>query len=124
MDAWKRSTFCGPGECVEVAWSRSSACYSTNCVEVVHAAGWILVRDSKHPDREPISFRPDTWMSTVLAPILLHRVPATVDITDGYEWRGHTIGGEEQVLHFTGEEWDAFTDGARQGEFHPERVLR
>ena|SRR5688572_15378826 len=119
---WNRSSGCTSGTCVEVAWTRSTRCYSTNCVEVVASEGWILVRDSKNPDREPISYRPDTWMSTVLAPVLLHRIPAALDITDGYVWHGHTVEGEEQWLHFTGQEWDAFTEGVRAAEFHPEAL--
>ena len=49
--AWRRSTFCASGECVEVA---------------VSDGGAILVRDSKVPQSEPLSFTQDEFRAFVL----------------------------------------------------------
>ena len=100
-------------------------CSAGSCVEVTWHDGWVLVRDTKDPDREPIAYRPATWTSTVLAPIMLHRIPMVVDnICDDYEWTGHTVDGAEHRLLFTDEEWRAFEDGVRAGRFTPERLNR
>lgn len=115
---------CSMGSCVEVAWKTSSFCSTGGCVQVGQGDGWVLVRDSKNPDRPALSYRPGTWMDTVLAPIMRYRIPAVVDPSGGYVWRGHTLEGEEQAHVFTEEEWDAFCEGVRNGEFTPEALSR
>jgi hypothetical protein len=106
-------------------WQRSSFCASNACVEARAEGGWILVRDSKQPDREPLAIRPDTWRDIILAPIDRHRVPNPVDPCDGgYEWWGHTVEGITHCLTFTYKEWTAFGDGVRAGEFNPEALTR
>lgn len=118
--AWSRSSFCANGACVEVAFSKSSYSGGNGCVEVGHDDGRVLVRDSKNPDAEPISFQRTEWMSTVLAPVMLGRVPHTVEHCEaGYTWHGHTVEGHRQALTFTAEEWEAFCAGVRNGEFNP-----
>jgi Domain of unknown function (DUF397) len=77
-EEWTRSSFCGNGACVEVRWEKSAAslnngacvevgtefaaaCSSGSCVEVGHAAGTVLVRDSKDPNGPVLTFTPDEW---------------------------------------------------------------
>lgn len=123
--AWKTSSFCANGACVEVGWKASSFCSSGGCVEASHRDGMVLVRDSKLGDGSPVlSFPPSSWLSDVLAPVLLDRLPRTVgvvtDMPDGvdiYEWDGHTVDGEPTRLRFTDEEWEAFRKGVEAGEF-------
>jgi hypothetical protein len=116
---------CSMGSCVEVAWKTSSFCSTGGCVQVGQGDGWVLVRDSKNPDRPALSYRPQTWSATVLAPVMLGRIPGAVhDVPDGYEWRGHTVEGDEHALTFTLDEWEAFEKGIRRGEFNPEALSR
>lgn len=43
-------------------WQRSSRCGNTTCVEVLgHPDGTVRVRNSKHPDREPLTFSAAEW---------------------------------------------------------------
>jgi|1185.fasta_scaffold511100_1 Domain of unknown function (DUF397) len=44
-----------------LVWHRSPACGTAACVEVAFDAGRVLVRDSKHPEREPLSFSTEEW---------------------------------------------------------------
>ena len=44
-----------------VRWARSAFCSDSMCVEVAHTDGGVLVRDSKHPDREPLAFDRAEW---------------------------------------------------------------
>ena len=57
--AWRRSSYCGQGECLEAAWHRSSHSAISNCLEAAHR-GEVLVRDSKDP-------RKDTGTEPILA---------------------------------------------------------
>jgi hypothetical protein len=118
---WKRSTYCSTGACVEVAFRKSSYSGGNGCVEVGHDDGRVLVRDSKNPDAEPVSFQRSEWMNTVLAPVMLDRLPSFIHEPPegGYEWRGHTVGHAEQWLTFTAKEWEAFCAGVKAGEFNP-----
>lgn len=110
----------------KINWKRAEvACTAGSCVEVGYDDGRILVRGSKSPDAEPISFMPQTWVSTVLAPIMLGRVPNTVEDTEaGYIWHGHTVDGFVRRLTFTAEDWEEFTQGVKAGQFNPERLSR
>ncbi len=99
-------------------------CATGGCVDVTAENGWILVRDTKNPEREPLAYRPSAWMSTVLAPVMLRRTPPDVDVTDSYVWRGHTVEGVPQAHVFTGPEWEEFGEGVRAGEFNPEALSR
>lgn len=47
---WKRSSYCGTNACVEVA---------------ERPDGTVRVRDSKHPEREPLTFDPAAWAEFV-----------------------------------------------------------
>lgn len=51
-----------------LAWRKASACTSSgNCVEIARypagsvLAGWVAVRDSKHPAGPILEFTPDEW---------------------------------------------------------------
>ncbi|WP_030440723.1 DUF397 domain-containing protein [Actinoplanes subtropicus] len=49
-----------------VQWQRSSYCGTNACVEVARADdGRILVRDSKRPDNEVLSFTAEEWAAFV-----------------------------------------------------------
>jgi len=115
---WRTSSFCANGGCIEVT---SSFCSSGGCVSIEPGQDFILVRDTKDRALEPIAVARRSWASTVLAPIMLDRLPSTVfEVTGGVEWRGHTPEGDEQFHYFTGEEWSAFVKGVKAGEFNPE----
>ncbi|GAA3740161.1 DUF397 domain-containing protein [Salinactinospora qingdaonensis] len=61
---WCKSSYSGPQtNCVEVALWRKSSYSGTevNCVEVARASGLVAVRDSKHPEREPLVFSAQEW---------------------------------------------------------------
>jgi hypothetical protein len=47
---FKTSSFCNWGNCVEVCWTPDGA---------------VLVRDSKHPEQEPLSFTDEEWKAFV-----------------------------------------------------------
>ena len=42
-------------------WRRARSCASSSCVEVAKVADRYLIRDSKHPKAEPLSFSADEW---------------------------------------------------------------
>lgn len=43
-------------------WQRSTFCGNTTCVEVLrHTDGTVRVRNSRHPEREPLNFSADEW---------------------------------------------------------------
>lgn len=48
-----------------VRWQRSTRCSGGQCVEVAKVDGQYLIRDSKRPDVEPLSFTPDEWTAFV-----------------------------------------------------------
>ncbi len=43
------------------AWRKSSKCANGTCVEVAHHNGAVLVRDSKHNDSPILNFGPAGW---------------------------------------------------------------
>jgi hypothetical protein len=45
----------------QIKWQRSSYCDSNACPEVAITADEVLLRDSKDPDGEPLSFSPEVW---------------------------------------------------------------
>jgi len=114
---WRRSTRCSTGACVEVTFIRASACASSSCVEVGCDANLVHVRDSKDPDGPVITYTADEWREHV------------VDEIKGGGWLPEytyrTGDGEVVVrrnpidrgLTFTEDEWDAFVEGVRAGEF-------
>lgn len=42
-------------------WVKSSRCKTKDCVEVRRFGDVIQIRDSQHPDREPLSYTPAEW---------------------------------------------------------------
>lgn len=50
MSDWKRSSYCGTNACVEVT---------------LLPDGSARVRDSKHPDRQPLTFDAEAWAAFV-----------------------------------------------------------
>lgn len=46
-------------------WQRSSRCGNTTCVEVAMDGDTVRVRDSKHPDRQPLTFTAAEWADFV-----------------------------------------------------------
>ena len=110
---WIKSKRCETSACVEVAFPRcdtgscvdvsfTSACDNVSCVEVGQAHNAVLVRDSKRPDQQPISFTPTQWSD------LLQRVKAEDEIN----WDGVFF-----PLSFDEGEIEAFVSGAAAGEF-------
>lgn len=59
--SWVRSSACADSNCVEVRFVRSSLCSNVSCVEVGQDGSEVLVRDSKHPDQEPLRFTAAEW---------------------------------------------------------------
>jgi Domain of unknown function (DUF397) len=48
-----------------VDWRKSTRCGSSACVEVAVVDGGVLVRDSKNPDRAPLTFTREEWTAFV-----------------------------------------------------------
>jgi hypothetical protein len=44
-------------------WQRSSRCSGGQCVEVAKVADQYLIRDSKRPELQPLSFTEDEWIA-------------------------------------------------------------
>jgi hypothetical protein len=59
--AWVRSSYCGPGDCIEIA----SDCESTACVEADHDKNVVLMRDSKDPDGPVLRFTRSEWQQFI-----------------------------------------------------------
>jgi hypothetical protein len=47
------------------AWKRSSRCSGGQCVEVAQVGDRVLIRDSKNPDVEPLAFTMPEWADFV-----------------------------------------------------------
>lgn len=48
-------------------WRRSSYCADASCVEVASRPdGTVRVRESRHPDRHPLTFTAEEWRAFVL----------------------------------------------------------
>jgi len=47
-------------------WQRSSYCGTNACVEVARHGDVVRVRDSKHPERQPLTFTAEEWEPFVL----------------------------------------------------------
>jgi hypothetical protein len=102
---WK--TGCEGGDCVQVGFRKADASADTNCVEVGHAQDAVLVRDSKDPDGQVITFTEQRWASLVDAV----KTGADADLEN---WLF--------PLTFTGEELAAFRSGCTAGEFDLEEL--
>ena len=48
-------------------WHRSTRCGSSTCIEVARIGNQYLIRDSKDPDAEPLSFTAEEWTAFVHA---------------------------------------------------------
>jgi hypothetical protein len=60
---WRKSSYSGQTDCVEVGWHKSSHSGQTNCVEVANAAGSVAVRDSKNPAGGQLNLPRGTWLT-------------------------------------------------------------
>ncbi|MFI5934904.1 DUF397 domain-containing protein [Actinoplanes sp. NPDC051494] len=47
------------------AWRRSSKCANGNCIEVAKVGESYLIRDSSRPDEQPLTFLADEWRAFV-----------------------------------------------------------
>lgn len=139
---WTRSSYCQGGSCVEVGWTTSSFCSDGSCVEVSlqcsngacvevsHSDGMIYVRDSKDHDVPHLMWSPQMWESSVWQPIVEGCLPsgATEDglPTPGPAQSPLWAGGAVTWLglRFDAEEWKAFVDGVKAGEFAVEVLTR
>jgi hypothetical protein len=45
----------------ELRWQRSALCGNATCIEIAFAEGAVFIRDSKHPDRDPLEFTLEEW---------------------------------------------------------------
>lgn len=120
------------GACVEVAWRRSSYCANGACVEVSTGDGRVLVRDSKLGDESPvIEFTPSEWRSFLVvaqewdrtSSVLIQRLQLmhTQGIgTDLPVCISYAADSSQPHLHFTWEEWSAFCEGVKADEFNVE----
>jgi hypothetical protein len=62
VDEWRKSSFSGEQNCVEVAFHKATGSGENNCVEVgVDPCGPVLVRDSKDPSGPVLSFTAAEW---------------------------------------------------------------
>jgi Domain of unknown function (DUF397) len=89
MNEWIKSSFCGSTTCVEVAWQKSSYCGNGTCLEV----GW--TRSGACADA---------------ACVEVHTVADMVHVRD-------SKNPDQPALAFTHDEWQAFLEGAKAGEF-------
>ncbi len=103
---WFKSTFSNP---------------SQSCVEVFFDTGSVHVRDSKDRGTGPlITIAAQHWPG-LIAEALGQTAPgnnraARIQPTADGGVRLHALDGDT-ALTFTGAEWDAFTAGAREGQF-------
>jgi hypothetical protein len=59
---WRKSSFTGNGNCVEVGWRKSSYTATENCVEVSWPAEvGVAVRDSKQQTGPTLAFSTSAW---------------------------------------------------------------
>lgn len=117
---WTRSSSCVGGDCVEVQFVRSSACGAGSCVEVARVDDRVLVRDSKlGADSPVISLSSEQWVmaltrvesdSRPLGTFRTYQEGTFDPVGMDWAWEGVT-------LSFTDEEWGAFVDGVKKGEF-------
>jgi hypothetical protein len=112
---WARSTFCGP---------------SGGCVEVALVDGVVLVRDSKLGDDSPVQeWTPGEWCD-LLAPIKSDSdypwgfsVMVSGEILLGLIGHEDLLIQHEGLLRFDRDEWSAFSNGVKAGEFDLVRLL-
>ena len=102
-----------------LAWRTSSrSSNGENCVEVAPAAHGVIIRHSKHPTAETITFPFPAWTAFV------HDARDGLANTNGVATITK-IGTDTLVtslhttvaLRFNAEEWSAFLAGATDGEF-------
>jgi hypothetical protein len=110
---------------------KSSFSGANGCVDVTHTDHAVLVRDSKFEKRGEespiIEFTPTSWRSFLIlaaewdresevytSGVILDRIAS--------EYPVMIVAGAGADLHFSWEEWNAFVDGAKAGEFVPEAI--
>jgi hypothetical protein len=122
--AWRTSSFCHQGSCVEVGWTSSSLCAGGDCVQVRHDDDVVYVRDSKLGDDSPVQEWPLTYWEFLCDAIVadLPRFSGFRKLDDGgcVELRWAHI--HPAPLIFDAGEWKAFVLGVRAGEFDREKL--
>jgi len=56
---------CYNGGVTNPEWQKSSFCGTNACVEIANTPDGVLMRDSKHPDQEPLRFTPGGWAAFI-----------------------------------------------------------
>ncbi len=56
---------CGAGQTEQPAWRKSSFCASGECIEVAAQSGMIVLRDSKEPSGGMLRYTTEEWQSFV-----------------------------------------------------------
>jgi hypothetical protein len=111
-------------------WKKSSYSTCGSCVEVKASDDQVMIRDTKLRDASPvITITREHWNlfideikrrgkvgSTGLTDMTTRSILDTLIVDDGTEMLLWSSVGDVS-LHFTEAEWDAFVDGARDGEF-------
>jgi hypothetical protein len=114
--------------CVEVGFKKATASGTDiTCVEVSNDSdrgtdcNMVHVRDSKQagdPNRPVLDFTPVEW-NTYLHNLMMGHgaLPGGGENESKYFIVGTSSNGMEDALEFTHDEWNAFMDGVRKGEF-------
>lgn len=78
LPAWRKSSFCASGECVEVGgWRKPKRSFSNgNCVEVGTGLAAVGVRDTKLERSPVLRFSSEAW-ARFTASVAANRAPAS-----------------------------------------------
>lgn len=105
-------------------WVKASTSGANGSVEVAREEDMVLVRDSRLGPESPVISYPVDWWDT-----LCQAMRRAAEHPNGVAWLpsgAHRMadGGvswrrERATLRFTAQDWAAFVDGARAGEFDP-----
>jgi len=101
-------------------WRRSRRCEAGACVEVSGDQDKVLIRDSKDPDGPVLTFTAGFWEWLLERLAAGETVSTIVPENGGMRWWNQIDGWV--YLDFTGEEWDTFVTGVRDGEFDLDRL--
>lgn len=130
-NVWRKSERSNPsGNCVEVYWKKSTRSNGTggsNCVQVRSDDERVLVRDTKLGESSPvISMSRKDWSDfiTEIKQGITCPIGGTVQVwMSGPAWEivdmAHVVDitDSDLRLSFTQDEWTAFLEGVKDGEF-------